>query len=292
MLTRVSFRKGRERQPRLSTPYVPGKRSLRYWTEAEIAVLEKHYETRGPVHCLSLLPNKSMAKVYAQASKLRLREPAAGGERTRIGTQFDVAILEAWPTLAGRGAVSGLADKLGIKRSAVSQRALALGLTLPHRKEPPWTSAEEDLLRKAPLHNPDRASALFAAHGFRRSPAAIMVRSKRLNISRRFRGALSATAAAKILGVDSKTMCAWIAAGDLSAGRRGTQRLPQQGGDVWTIDHAELRRFVIDNLDRIDIRKVDKHAFVALIAGDANLVASRSESRERDGGDDNARTAA
>jgi hypothetical protein len=29
---------------------------------------------------------------------------------------------------------------------------------------------------------------------------------------------------------------------------------------------AELRRYILDNLERIDIRKVEKHSFVSLIA--------------------------
>jgi hypothetical protein len=266
MLTPVSFHKERQREPRLSPPRVPGRTSSRYWQDAEVAIMLEHYEARGPAYCLSLLPGKTLRQVYAHANKLRLRAPKAGVERRKIGTQYDEAIKEAWPLLRGLGAVSRLADKLGIPRHAVSQRARALGLTMPHKKEPPWTSAEAELLRKAPLHNPDKASAFFAAHGFRRSPSSIMNKCKRLDISRRFKGALSATAAAKILGIDNKTMAVWCGAGDLVAARRGSRRLVQQGGDAWAIEPAELRRFVIDNLDRIDIRKVDKHAFVALIS--------------------------
>jgi hypothetical protein len=267
MLTPVSFRKGRAHEPRLSEPYVPGRRSDRFWSDAQTSVLKENYETHGPAHCVSLLPGKSLHQIYAQANKLGLRAPAAGAERRQVGTTYDAAIKEAWPSLTGRGAVSRLAAELGIKRDAVSRRALALGLTMPHRKEPPWTQAEEELLRKAPVNNPTAASAFFAAHGFKRSPASITVRCKRRGVSRRLQGVLSATQAAKILGIDSKTMSEMAGAGEIAAERRGTKRLTQQGGDVWSIEPAELRRFIIANLDRIDIRKVDKHAFVALIAG-------------------------
>ncbi|RAI43950.1 hypothetical protein [Rhodoplanes roseus] len=39
---------------------------------------------------------------------------------------------------------------------------------------------------------------------------------------------------------------------------------------------ADLRRFVLDHLDRIDLRKVDKIAFVALIAGEAEPAATHA----------------
>jgi hypothetical protein len=75
-----------------------------------------------------------------------------------------------------------------------------------------------------------------------------------------------AALAAQVLGVDSKAIAALIADGTLAGAPRGTSRLPQQGGDTWTIEPAELRRYILDNLERIDIRKVEKHSFVSLIA--------------------------
>ncbi len=59
-----------------------------------------------------------------------------------------------------------------------------------------------------------------------------------------------------------------VPTGDIVVGRRGSKRLVQQGGDAWAIEPAELRRFVLDNLDRLDIRKVEKFAFVALLVGE------------------------
>jgi len=43
----VSFRKGRARLPRLSAPYVPGRRHERFWTEAQRDVLRRYYPTGG-----------------------------------------------------------------------------------------------------------------------------------------------------------------------------------------------------------------------------------------------------
>ena len=47
-LARVSFARPVAREPRISAPYVPGRRHERYWTEAELAVIRDHYDTKGP----------------------------------------------------------------------------------------------------------------------------------------------------------------------------------------------------------------------------------------------------
>lgn len=92
-----------------------------------------------------------------------------------------------------------------------------------------------------------------------------MVRAKRLGISRRTYEHLSARGAATILGVDAKFISARCIDGTLAASRRGTRRLGQQGGDHWSITRADLRRYVIDHIGEIDIRKVEKFAFVDLL---------------------------
>ena len=265
MLTPVSFQKDRRSEPRLSEPYVPGRRSSGYWSDAEIDIVRQHYEKRGAAYCLSLLPGRTISGVYGQAGQLGLKQAGRRERSVPVGTAYDDQIKERWPFLSGRGAVAALAAELGLRRHTVSQQALALGLTLPHRKEPPWTPAEEELLRRAPVNNPDAAVKFFAAHGFKRSPSAITVRCKRLGVSRRRQDVFSARAAARILGVDDKTVTIWCIKGRITASRRGTRRLPQQGGDLWTIQPADLRRFILDQLDVIDIRKVDKFAFVALL---------------------------
>lgn len=264
----VSFRKGREHAPRLIAPRVPGKHSDRFWTEEENEILRKHYPNGGLPAAGVHLPKRSRSAIYRQAGLLGLRREGRQAMRAAVPVPADIdeTIRTRWPELHVRGAVAALAAELDVPRWWLSQRARKLGLTVAHKKEPPWTAAEDALMRKSPLHDLDRSAEIFAEHGFRRSATAIGVRAKRLALSRRAtRETLSATQAAGLLGLYSKTVTAWCIAGDLRATRRGSKRLPQQGGDVWDVQPADLRAFIIENLARIDIRKVEKVSFVDLL---------------------------
>lgn len=265
----VSFGKGRKSEPRLSAPYVPGKKHERFWTESELQVLRDHYPSKGMNFCLAKLPGRTKSGAHGMAHKLGLHFDGVSAVRNNWRDRFpeiDAALREAWPSLAeGRGGVKKLAQRLGVPRDVLNRRSIVLGLAMPRIKEAPWTAAEEAMLQRVPLHNLRKAAEIFASHGFPRSEAAIMVRCKRLDIKRRYTETLSATGAAKILGVDGKTFTTWIEKGWIAAGRRGTRRLAQQGGDAHTIERRVLRQYILDNLEIIDIRKVDKFAFVDLL---------------------------
>jgi hypothetical protein len=268
----VSFKKPVVPQPRLSKPYEPGRRDKRYWTEAEDAVVRQHYPTGGAAACLPGLPNRGIGAVYQRAGKLGLKGQhysPAGRKRREYPADIDDRIREAWPTLQGKGATNAWADEIGLPRWWLTKRATALGLTKAHKKEPPWTQTEIDLMHKVPLHDPMRCSRIFREHGFSRSPTAITVKAKRIDLSRRYRATLSATSTAKILGIDAKTFTRMILTGEIPAEKRQTQRLPQQGGDPWSIKREDLRAYIIEHLERIDIRKVEKFAFVDLLVNTA-----------------------
>ncbi len=271
-LERVSFKKGREHKPRLSEPYVPGVHSEKYWTEEEDQILRDHYPSKGFAYCADKLPNRTKSAIYGRADALGIKRNGQQQRKSRSREEFaelDARITEAWPTLViPKGDLSGaaeLARQLGEPRWLISQRCNKLGLTRPRKKEPPWTAAEDELMKQVPLHTADRCSEIFRAHGFNRTATAIRVRAKRLNLSCRQKGAFSATSAAKILGLDGKTVAIYCLDGIIKSSRRGTKRLPQQGGDVHSIERADLRQFVIDNLELIDFRKVEKFALVDLL---------------------------
>lgn len=266
----VSFKKGRQSEPRLSKPYEPGRHSERFWSDEEVEVVRRNYPIGGAGSCVALLPGRTASGVYQQAKKLGLYAPRKK-DREKIDHPADIddQLRAAWPLLKGRGAVNALAASLNLPRWWVSKRALKLGLTNPHRKEPKWTEAEKELMTKVPLHDPDRCAQIFREHGFHRTATSIVVKAKRLSLSRRAtHQTYSGTEVARILGYDNKSVTQWCVAGEIKAERRNDKRLPQQGGSTWSITPQELRRFIIENIERLDIRKVEKFAFVHVLTQD------------------------
>lgn len=274
-LERVSFKQGRTKAPRLSAPYVPGVHSSRFWTDAEKDVVKRYYPTGGSAACLAHLgPHRTPSGVYQQAKRQLLTFPQGMADykgvngKVEVPADIDDILRREYELQDGkkRGAINAIADKLHLPRWWVTTRAIKLGLTMPHKKEPPWTAAEEALLHKVPLHDLERSARMFREHGFQRSPSAIKVKATRLDISRRFREGFSAGQAAAVVGFDGKIMATYCIEGACRATRRADNRLPQQGGARWVITREDLRSFVLEHLGRIDLRKVDKLAFVQLIA--------------------------
>lgn len=281
-LTPISFKRPVKPEPRLSTPYVPGKHDRRFWTDAERDIVREHFPKGGVVACLSHLgAHRTPSGVYQVAHKLGLKAPNGTGsdnaqrslKRAKLDVPdgFDDALREFYQNGDGkkRGECNAFADSWGMPRWWVTKRAISLELVMPHRKEPTWTAAEVALMSQIPLHNPEKCAEIFREHGYRRSPTSIVVKAKRLNLSRRAtREEMSATKVAKLLGVDGKTVTRWILEWNLPATKRNDKRLPQQGGSSWDVRPADLRRFIIDNLEHVDLRKVEKFEFVALISGE------------------------
>lgn len=268
-LATVSMRKGRGHTPRLSVPYDPNKpRHERFWSEADRQILRDNYGKPGGVDaCRRLLPKRSSSSIFAEAHKLGLkaRGQSKGRRRIEVTDELKQRIRDRWPSLMAKGAVTAYAGELGMAKHTLIKIATTLGLTVLQRKEPPWSDAENALMKQVPLHSPELAARMFRARGFNRTATAIVVRAKRLNLSRRYNETLSGTTFAKVLGVDNKTTTGWCVQGLIKATRRESRRLPQQGGAPWSIERADARQWIIDNIASIDIRKVDKVAFVDLL---------------------------
>jgi len=78
----------------------------------------------------------------------------------------------------------------------------------------------------------------------------------------------SATSLAICLGEDSHFVLRAIRTGILKASKRIQNRTPQQGGNAWLIKDKDVREFIINNVNLIDLRKVDKYWFVGLLTGE------------------------
>ena len=76
------------------------------------------------------------------------------------------------------------------------------------------------------------------------------------------------------VGLDNKTVAEYCLKGIIKSGRRASKRLTQQGGAPHDISRTDLRQFVIENVELIDFRKVDKFALVDLLVATESPVTS------------------
>jgi hypothetical protein len=178
--------------------------------------------------------------------------------------QIDGRIREAYlrMRLGDRTALKVVSWELGWTRSAVSKRAAELGLT--RVKEHVWSDQEEQILRRFGHLAPSGMQRKLAEAGFVRTVAAIQIKVNRDRIKSNLDG-YSACRLADALGVDVKKVLRWIQQGILRAERRGTDRLPQQGGDTWWIPDASVRKFILRFPGEIDLARVEKIWFLNLI---------------------------
>lgn len=239
----------------------------RFWTGREEKLLHRHYPNGGVTACLAVLPGRTASSIYNRAGFLGLRVPANDGkvhERQRWETtdQIDALITRTYQKAPTKGDVMRIAAVAGRPRWWISKRAQALGLAVPRFKEPAWSEDELDLIASNAHKHPATLRRMLRSRGFARTETAIVVRLKRLGADRTDPDHLNANQLAAVMGVDRKTVAAWIAKGWLKA----TRRESTDTDDFWWIHRRDVRRFVVDNVATVDLRKVDKFWFVDLLA--------------------------
>ena len=240
----------------------------RYWTTKEERVLHALYPTGGPAAVKEKLPHRTLRAIYNRARSVGLVAPGQPEMRQSWSTspQIDDAIRRVYQSTPTDGAIDHLAMSCARPRWWVSRRAAALGLVTPRFKEPEWTCEELDLIEQYAHRSSVTIQRILARHGFKRTATAITVKLKRIGADRLDIDHYSATALAGMFGVDATTVSGWIERGWMKARRRGTERTPQQGGDMWWIGRKDVRRFVVENTARVDLRKItDKFWFVDLL---------------------------
>lgn len=262
-------------------PHVPREtgRQRWFWTTREDAILREHYPAGGPAPCQALLPNRSVQAIYTRARTLNLRDTRSMDQRVRFrdyrkqpkyrpSADLDEQIRAVYNSEAfGKGAIKPLADRWGVPGWWIKKRAVEIGCARPI-KEPPWSDAELELLERHAWKRLPVIARLFRAAGYRRTETAIAVQRKRQECSTRDPHHYTANQLAKLLGVDLKVVTRWCGMGWLPAARRGTERTELQGGDHWWIARKDLRQFVLEHVERVELRKItDSRWFVDLIAG-------------------------
>ncbi len=128
----------------------------------------------------------------------------------------------------------------------------------------PWNPKEDEKLRELiPSFNPR-----IVARKMHRSINSIVVRSKRLNISRRCRnGWFTKKEVMEILGHDHKWVQRRIDSGALKASYHYDLRPTQKGGSAWHIDEHDLKAFIRRYPEEMVGCNIDIITIVDILAG-------------------------
>jgi hypothetical protein len=174
------------------------------------------------------------------------------------------------------GAVREFSESVGMPRWKISRYALEQGWTSKQPKEPNWSETELAVMERNAHHCPGVIQRKLKAAGFQRSVVGIVLKRRRMRMLQNLEG-MSATQLALCLGEDIHFVTRNIRLGELKAQRRQTERTPQQGGDTYLIREKHIREFILNNLNTIDLRKVDKYWFVDLLTNGGILQSRESE---------------
>jgi hypothetical protein len=160
-----------------------------------------------------------------------------------------------------RASAQAIADKVGVSFHAVKGQVSNLGLqSITDRK--PWSPEENAQLQEL-LH---QFCARKVAKLMQRSVASVVLRAKRLRISRRIRdGWFTKMEVCEILGVDHKWVQGRIDRGELKASWHNGSKPQHNGMAMWHIDQGDLVEFITSHARDLNGRNVDLPLVVMLL---------------------------
>lgn len=178
-----------------------------------------------------------------------------------------------------KGRAAEVARAIGWPRWSITRRAAALGLCYPvDRKD--WTPTEERFL----WNHAGRRLTRWIARQLGRSESSVVLKLKRMKISRRFREGYTLRDLELCFGCDHHPIDRWIAKGWLTGRRRGTRRSAAPGNkgphDPWVFTDASLLRFIQAHPLAFRLDKVDQVWFLDLLL-DGAVIKRAIETEER-----------
>jgi hypothetical protein len=154
------------------------------------------------------------------------------------------------------------AAKLHWPHWVLKKRARELGLA--RTKESLWSIQEVDLLERFAHLSDYRIHLKLKDAGFNRTTIAVHLKLKRLRLRKNI-PYYTASSLAEAFGIDIHSITRWIRLGYLKAGRKGTDRTEDQGGDTWLIHEKEVKRFILNHPTEFSLRKVEQTWFLDIV---------------------------
>lgn len=220
---------------------------------------EEELARRNPTYCC----DDCRRKYFTGPGTCKYILPPNADDLIRKAYQEEVGIKSC---AQGNHPIKNLAKKLKVPRWKITRRAQSLGLITKNRKEPDWSARELKILESQARFSPETIRLKLKKQGFARSVVGIVMKRKRMRFLQNL-GGQTANSLSQCFGIDRKTIGRWISKGYLKTKKRNTNRTSAQGGDAYYIKDRWVRDFIVENIDMIDIRKVDKYWLVDLLAG-------------------------
>lgn len=247
--------------------YAPGNINVP-WSEAELEILRVNEVFSTAVVRKRLAAagfTRKNSSINSKRRDLQLTPEPFARRKYRPTEAIDEAIRQAFGKKYERlGCIRGAVKATGWPKNAVIMRAVELGLTHP-RSDVPWTDAEEQLLEEyAHQSIPSIQIHLKQKLGKRRTQSSIAVKRSRMALLGNLHG-MDLSHLATALGMGEVTVRRWLETGEIRAILRFPE-LQSVGRHVWFFPNEEIRRFILEHLEVIDLARVEKFWFVDLIA--------------------------
>lgn len=246
------------------------------WTEEEKDLIRQHYPRTGTRDLKTLLPHRQPNGIRNMASKLGCQ--FAPRKRNRLAKDFtpeqDALIRRHYPGIRMRTnpmTVETLAKKVGATTYQIRHQALRLGLIAMRKKQPDWTTEEDNFLEEHVHRSVRWIREALLRMGYRRTESGISNRRKRLDLRIVGNGsAYSANELGRMIGKSSRVVVKWIANGLLAAKPRTASVDPIHGGvgDRWEIKPKAVREFIRKYPAHFDLGAVDKYWFLSVVFDD------------------------
>ncbi len=189
---------------------------------------------------------------YCDPCRARVRGPAPKYVWTPEKDQF---LRDSYDSKI-KGRAKSIAVQLGWPRWVIVKRAARLGLTRQiERKD--WEPEETEFL----LKHVGKRTVNWIGKKLGRSVTSVVLKTKRLKISRAFRDGYTLRRLELCFGTDHKVISKWICDGKLRAQRLLTNR----PFDRWYTTDAEVLRFIIKFPQEFRLDRVDQPWFMGLI---------------------------
>lgn len=162
-----------------------------------------------------------------------------------------------------RGRADEIGQVFGWPGWVIKKRAQYLGLSQPtwNGDRQGWTEEEERFLTA----HAGRRHINWMAKRLQRSLTSVVLKIKRMKISRRWREGYHLRELTLCFGTDHHVIERWVREGKLQVRKRGTDRKR----DAWYVTDADILRFILKNPLTFELRKCDQLWFMDLITGGA-----------------------